>query len=141
MAALIPFRALRPQPADAAQIAAVPYDVVSASEATALANGNPLSFLRVSRAEIELCRGHLERELELLDPKLILLVGKMAIDAFLGKQPLTATVGSVFERDGRLFLPLPHASGVSRWLNDPDNRARLDQALTVLGRLRVELAI
>jgi uncharacterized protein (DUF1015 family) len=57
MAALIPFRALRPRPADAAQIAAVPYDVVSTSEATALADGNPLSFLRVSRAEIELPPG------------------------------------------------------------------------------------
>jgi uncharacterized protein (DUF1015 family) len=57
MAALIPFRALRPRPAHAAQIAAVPYDVVSASEATALADGNPLSFLRVSRAEIELPPG------------------------------------------------------------------------------------
>ena len=57
MAALIPFRALRPRPADAAQIAAVPYDVVSGSEAAALADGNPLSFLRVSRAEIELPAG------------------------------------------------------------------------------------
>jgi uncharacterized protein (DUF1015 family) len=54
MAALIPFRALRPRPSDAAQIAAVPYDVVTAGEALALADGNPVSFLRVSRAEIEL---------------------------------------------------------------------------------------
>jgi uncharacterized protein (DUF1015 family) len=54
MAALIPFRALRPRPSDAAQIAAVPYDVVSTSEAKALADGNPLSFLHVSRAEIGL---------------------------------------------------------------------------------------
>ncbi len=54
MASVIPFRALRPKPADAAAIAAVPYDVVSTSEARALAESNPLSFLRVSRAEIEL---------------------------------------------------------------------------------------
>lgn len=54
MALLYPFRALRPKPADAPRIAAVPYDVVSASEARSLAEGNPLSFLRVSRAEIEL---------------------------------------------------------------------------------------
>jgi uncharacterized protein (DUF1015 family) len=54
MATLIPFRALRPTPADAAQIAAVPYDVVNTDEARALAQGNPLSFLRVSRAELEL---------------------------------------------------------------------------------------
>ena len=54
MATLHPFRALRPSPADAARIAAVPYDVVNADEARALADANPLSFLRVSRAEIEL---------------------------------------------------------------------------------------
>ena len=54
MAALHPFRALRPRPAEAAQVAAVPYDVVSRGEARALAGDNPLSFLRVSRAEIEL---------------------------------------------------------------------------------------
>ncbi len=54
MSSLIPFRALRPKAADAAAIAAVPYDVVSTSEARTLAEGNPLSFLRVSRAEIEL---------------------------------------------------------------------------------------
>ena len=54
MARLYPFRALRPRPSDAARIAAVPYDVVSTDEARALAEGNPLSFLRVSRAEIEL---------------------------------------------------------------------------------------
>src|SRR6185503_11457964 len=54
MASLHPFRALRPRPAEARRIAAVPYDVVSTDEARALAEGNPLSFLRVSRAEIEL---------------------------------------------------------------------------------------
>ncbi len=57
MATLRPFRALRPLPADAAAIAAVPYDVVNTEEARALADGNPLSFLRVSRAEIELPAG------------------------------------------------------------------------------------
>jgi uncharacterized protein (DUF1015 family) len=57
MATLIPFRALRPQPLDAPRVAAVPYDVVSVEEARALAEGNPLSFLRVSRAEIELPPG------------------------------------------------------------------------------------
>ena len=54
MATLYPFRALRPCPSDAARIAAVPYDVVTTEEARVLADGNPLSFLRVSRAEIEL---------------------------------------------------------------------------------------
>jgi uncharacterized protein (DUF1015 family) len=54
MAALHPFRALRPTPERAAAVAAVPYDVVNTVEARELAEGNPFSFLRVSRAEIEL---------------------------------------------------------------------------------------
>ena len=57
MATLRPFRALRPARPDAPAIAAVPYDVVNADEARALAAGNPLSFLRVSRAELELPPG------------------------------------------------------------------------------------
>jgi uncharacterized protein (DUF1015 family) len=54
MSTIRPFRALRPAPELAAQIAAVPYDVVNADEARQLASGNPLSFLHVSRAEIDL---------------------------------------------------------------------------------------
>ncbi len=54
MALVRPFRALRPVPEAAAAVAAVPYDVVSSAEAGALAAGNPLSFLHVSRAEIDL---------------------------------------------------------------------------------------
>jgi uncharacterized protein (DUF1015 family) len=57
MATLHPFRALRPRASDAPAIAAVPYDVVSTDEARALAEGNARSFLRVSRAEIELPPG------------------------------------------------------------------------------------
>src|SRR5450759_4846871 len=57
MATLHPFRALRPKSSEAAHVAAVPYDVVNTDEARALAEGNPLSFLRVSRAEIELPAG------------------------------------------------------------------------------------
>ena len=57
MATIRPFRALRPAPAAAAAVAAVPYDVVSTSEARGLAAGNPLSFLHVSRAEIDLPDG------------------------------------------------------------------------------------
>jgi len=49
-----PFRALRPEPSLASTIAAVPYDVVNTEEARALAAGNDLSFLHVSRAEIDL---------------------------------------------------------------------------------------
>jgi len=56
MAALAPFRALRPASSVAARVAAVPYDVVNTDEALALA-GDPLSFLHVSRAEIDFPEG------------------------------------------------------------------------------------
>jgi uncharacterized protein (DUF1015 family) len=57
MAVVTGFRALRPGRDSAARVAAVPYDVVNVDEALALAKGNPLSFLRVSRAEIDLPPG------------------------------------------------------------------------------------
>jgi uncharacterized protein (DUF1015 family) len=57
MAQIFPFAALRPVPHAAAAVAAVPYDVVSTEEARALAQGNALSFLHVSRAEIDLPPG------------------------------------------------------------------------------------
>jgi uncharacterized protein (DUF1015 family) len=57
MATIRPFAALRPQPALAARICELPYDVMSSEEARALAAGNPLSFLRVSKPEIDLPAG------------------------------------------------------------------------------------
>lgn len=57
MSAIYPFAALRPAPAAAPDVAAVPYDVVSTEEARELAAGNPLSFLHVSRPEIDLPPG------------------------------------------------------------------------------------
>ena len=57
MALLKPFAALRPQPELAAQICELPYDVMSSDEARAMADGNPLSFLHVSKPEIDLPAG------------------------------------------------------------------------------------
>ena len=57
MATIAPFRAVRPKPELAAQVAAPPYDVVSLKEARELAEENPHCFLRVGRAELELGDG------------------------------------------------------------------------------------
>lgn len=57
MAVIRPFRALRPHPEQANAVASVPYDVVNTDEARELAKGNPLSFLHVSRPEIDLPAG------------------------------------------------------------------------------------
>jgi uncharacterized protein (DUF1015 family) len=57
MAILKPFAALRPKPELAAQICELPYDVMSSDEARTTAAGNPLSFLHVSKPEIDLPPG------------------------------------------------------------------------------------
>jgi hypothetical protein len=54
MASIQPFRALRPTPTNAAAVSSVPYDVITTDEARELAAPNPLSFLHVTRAEIDL---------------------------------------------------------------------------------------
>jgi uracil-DNA glycosylase len=93
---------------------------------------------RPSREELALCRPYLEEPLRLLEPRLVILVGGMAIEAFLGKRSLEEVVGEVFLENGRPCVPLPHPSGASLWLNDPAHLAQLDRALAHLARLRVQ---
>ena len=57
MATIRPFRAYRPPQEAAPRVASPPYDVISTAEARALAHGNPVSFLHVSRPEIDLPEG------------------------------------------------------------------------------------
>ena len=89
---------------------------------------------RPSPPEIALCAPWLEAELALVRPKIVLLVGQLAIERFWGKQSLRDSVGRVRTDDGRVLIPLPHPSGASRWLNQPANRALLDRALRILRR-------
>ena len=57
MATIKPFAALRPKPELAEKICELPYDVMSSDEAREAATGNPLSFLHVSKPEIDLPPG------------------------------------------------------------------------------------
>ncbi|MBY0346624.1 MAG: DUF1015 domain-containing protein, partial [Hydrotalea flava] len=54
MAIIQPFKALRPQPQFAKQVASKPYDVLSSAEAKIEAQGNPASFLHITKSEIDL---------------------------------------------------------------------------------------
>ncbi len=96
---------------------------------------------RPSPAELALCRPFLEGELALVRPLVVLPLGSMAIEWFLGRRGLSDVVGESFEVDRRVILPFPHPSPVSRWLNDPENRARVARAVALLARYRVELAL
>ena len=61
----------------------------------------------------------------------------MAIEAFLGKVRLEDVIGTYKERDGMFLLPLPHPSGVSRWLNAPAHQELHRKALSLLAEWRV----
>lgn len=85
-----------------------------------------------SAAERALCRPFLERQVRLVNPRLVILVGRLAIETFLGKVRLADAVGRSFDRDERRWLPLPHPSGASTWLNQPRHQALLTRALALL---------
>ncbi len=85
------------------------------------------------------CAHWLDAELRLLKPKVLILVGQMAITRFLGPGSLEDRVGKRFG-DRPVMVPLPHPSGQSRWLNEPANRVRLARALALIGELRANFA-
>ncbi len=87
--------------------------------------------------EQELCDLWREWELRLLQPALIVPVGGLAIRRLLGLATLDASIGERFSYGEAVAVPLPHPSGVSRWLNAPANQARLERALELV---RTELA-
>jgi uracil-DNA glycosylase len=86
--------------------------------------------------ERERCGDWLADELRILRPPLLVPVGRLAIDRFLGPGPLAEVIGrehEVTHEGGRsIAIPLPHPSGASSWIHAPGNRALLDRALALL---------
>jgi uracil-DNA glycosylase len=82
--------------------------------------------------EQELCSFWREWELRLLQPRLIVPVGGLAIRRLLGLSSLDASVGQSFDYGQALAVPLPHPSGVSRWMNDAANQRRVDRAVELI---------
>ena len=89
---------------------------------------------RPSPREIALCAPWLEAELAIVRPRVVLLVGTLAIERFWGRAPLSDVVGRSRTEGDRVLIPLPHPSGASRWLNAPANRRLLRRALRVVRR-------
>lgn len=99
-----------------------------------------------SMKEIRLCADHLATEIALVRPQLIVALGRLAIVRLLPEMrgaSLAELVGTLHHADlgyGEIpIISLPHPSGVSRWRNDPANRARTDRALALLSRERERL--
>ena len=82
--------------------------------------------------EQELCQFWRDWELELMRPKLIVPIGMLAIKRLLGRTQLAGTVGERFSFGAAVAIPLPHPSGVSLWLNSPENRALVARAVDVI---------
>jgi uracil-DNA glycosylase len=91
-----------------------------------------------SPAERERCADWLDEELLIIRPTLLVPVGRLAIDRFLGPGPLHELIGRehpVEHAGGRaIAMPLPHPSGASSWIHQPGHAALLERALDLLGR-------
>jgi len=94
-----------------------------------------------SPAERARCADWLDDELRIIRPALVVPVGRLAIDRFLGPRPLDAVVGREHAIEcewGRaMAIPLPHPSGASSWVHQSGNRVLLERALDLL-RARLE---
>lgn len=119
-----------------------------------------------SKTEQALCRPFLEREIALVNPQLILLIGGLAIKLFysnnarleeiigtaayfppealtnpvnfdLGQAELFDHFDETKEGRGRWIVPLPHPSGASLWPNKPENQLLIQKAITLLNDLRL----
>ena len=93
-----------------------------------------------SRAEVLLCTPHLEREIQLVRPEVVVTLGKLAANVLVGPGSLADLVGSVRRSSyaGHSFtaIPFPHPSGVSRWLNGEPGRSCLERAIEQLAAVR-----
>jgi uracil-DNA glycosylase len=93
-----------------------------------------------SLREQEACSSWLEDELAMIRPKIIIPVGKLAIERFFVKQPLERLIGRTHVAEdlpGRpLLIPLPHPSGASSWIHQGDHPELLRDAIGLIA-LRV----
>ena len=86
-----------------------------------------------SKAEQGLCRPFLDSELALINPRLIIPIGKLAISLFYpSNQPLHEIIGTQKNVEGRWVVPLPHSSGASRWHQTEANRLLIQQAVELI---------
>jgi uracil-DNA glycosylase len=97
---------------------------------------------RPTTVQLANCAPWTAAALRLLDPPLVIPVGGLAIDRLLGPSRLVDVIGQRFEQDGRTWVPLPHPSGASAWLNAPANRVLVERAIALiaaeLGAVRVD---
>jgi uracil-DNA glycosylase len=86
-----------------------------------------------TRAEQKLCAPFLEQEIALVNPEVIIPIGRLAIVRFFPRKlKLTEIIGTQKQVDGRWVIPLPHSSGASRWHQIEENRQLIRQAIGLI---------
>ncbi len=90
-----------------------------------------------SQGEQEACASWLESEIAIIRPKVIIPVGKLAIDRFFGVRPLDRVVGRAHVHEQLkwrpLLIPLPHPSGASSWIHQGNHPMLLKEAIRLIG--------
>jgi len=83
--------------------------------------------------EQRLCRIYLDEEISVIEPELIVPVGRLAISHFyLEKFSLDEVIGAQKQLNRCWIVPLPHPSGASRWHQSEANRARIQTAIGLI---------
>ena len=131
MAIIRPFKGIRPAPHLAAQVAALPYDVMSSEEAREMAKGNPHSFLRVDKAEVDL-----DEDIDLYDNRVYQKarenLDKMRREGVLIQDETPAFYIYQLEMNGRLQTGLVVCTSIDEYQNNTikkHERTREDKEL------------
>jgi uracil-DNA glycosylase len=86
-----------------------------------------------TRVEQNFCRPYLDHEITLIDPALIIPIGRLAIGLYYPKSvPLDRIIGTQKQIDGHWCVPLPHPSGASRWHQEEKNRVLIQKAIKLI---------
>jgi uracil-DNA glycosylase len=90
-----------------------------------------------SRTEQSECADWLDAELQIVRPRVLIPVGRLAIARFLPDIPLFELIGTkrtVAHVGGNsVVIPLPHPSGASSWIHQPANKVLLEKAIALIG--------
>jgi len=86
-----------------------------------------------ARTEQQLCRPYLDEEISLIEPALIIPIGRLAIGLYYPKSlALNQIIGTQKQVSGRWIVPMPHPSGASRWHQQETNRALIRKAINLI---------
>jgi len=87
-------------------------------------------------AEMHRCSSWLSEELRIIAPRVLIPVGRLAIERFLGARPLDEQVGRIHalrDMPGRaIAIPLPHPSGASSWIHGPGHMDLVRESLRLI---------